>query len=173
MGRPPRCLICNNPALKGYVDDSLNRGLSNAGIAASIVAMGGKLDPDVIGRHKNNHWVKPIPSDAPKPTTRDLNIMVRDKVLDAIEDVPGEGLLLMGKEFAPALNAGLKAQAALDKREATNKKLGIAAGALSLQAWLAGLSSAPTPPELDDGNTIEGDAVVLHSPGEEGHISEE
>lgn len=156
-----RCLICKNPPLRDYVDGGLNKGLSNSGIAAAFEAAGGKLDPEVVGRHKNNHWVKPVRPDGPKPTQRDLNIMVRDKVADAIEDIPGEGLLLMGKEMGPALNAGLKAQAALDKREATNKKLGIAAGALSLQAWLAGLGDRPEPPELEDGNTIEGTAVEL------------
>ena len=160
-GRPPRCLICANPALKGFVDDSLTKGLSNAAIAAGVIAVGGKLDTDVIGRHKAGHWVKPVREGAPVPTNRDLAIMVRDKVADAIEDIPGEGILLMGKELAPAINAGLKAQAAIDKKAVANAKLGLAAGALTLQAWLAGLSSAPVPPELEDGNTIEGEAVEL------------
>lgn len=173
MGRPPRCLICNNPPLRGYVDDALHRGMSYAGIAASIVALGGKLDPDVISRHKQNHYVPRADPDAPKPTNRDLAIIMREKVADAVEDMDPKALLFMGKDLAPMVGKGLQAQAILDKREATNKKLGIAAGALSLQAWLAGLGSAPPPPELDDGNTIDGDAVVLHSPGEEGHISEE
>ena len=158
MGRPPRCLICNNPALKGFVDDSLDKGLTMVAIAASIEAVGGKLDPDVIGRHKNNgHWVKKVRTEH-QPTARDLAIMVRDKVADAIEDIPGEGLLLMGKEFGPALNAGLKAQAAIDKKAAVQAKLGLEAGALSLQLHLAGLRDLPPPPELDDGNTIEGEA---------------
>lgn len=161
MGRPPRCLICNNPALRSYVDDALDKGITMVGIAASIEALGGKLDPEVIGRHKNNgHWVKKVQTEH-KPTNRDLAIMVRDKVADAIEDIPGEGLLLMGKEFAPALNAGLKAQAAIDKKAATQAKLGLEAGALSLQLHLAGLRDLPPPPELDDGNTIEGEAVEV------------
>lgn len=156
-----RCLVCNTPALRDYVNGGLNKGLSNAGIAAGLVAAGGKLDPDVVGRHKAAHWTRPVDPEAPKPTYRDLNIMVRDKVAEAIEDIPGEGLLLMGKELVPAINAGLKAQAALDKREVAHKKLGIAAGALSLQVWLAGLSSAPPPPELEDGNTVDGEAVEV------------
>lgn len=156
-----RCLICKNPALRDYVDGGLNKGLSARGIAAAMEAAGGKLDPDVVSRHKNNHWVAPVRDDAPKPTNRDLAIMVRDKVADAIEDMPGEAIVLMGKEIAPAINAGLKAQAAIDKKAATNAKLGLAAGALTLQAWLAGLSEAPVPPELEDGNTVEGEAVEL------------
>lgn len=157
-----RCLICNNEALRSFVDHGLNIGLSAAAIARSIVDMDGKMDPDVISRHKNNgHWVKPVDPDAPQPTKRDLAIMVRDKVAAAIEHKDPDALLYMGKELAPMIGKGLQAQAQLDKREATNKKLGLAAGALSLQAWIAGLGSAPTPPELDDGLTIEGTAVEV------------
>lgn len=156
-----RCRICGVPALRDYVDGALNKGLSARAVAAGVDAMGGTLDPDVVNRHKRNHWTMPVREDAPRPTSRDLAIMVRDKVADVVEDTPAEGLVLMGKEFGPALNAGLKAQAMLDKREAANKKLGIAAGALSLQMWLAGLGEAPPPPELDDGNTFEGEAVEV------------
>ena len=156
-----RCRVCGNPALRDYVDSALNKGLSNRAIAAGIDAMGGTLDPDVVGRHKKAHWTMPVRAEAPTPTKRDLAIMVQEKVADAIEDMPGEGILLMGKELAPAINAGLKAQAMIDKREAVNKKLGIAAGALSLQMWLAGLSDTKPPAELDDPNIVEGEAVEL------------
>lgn len=156
------------------MDGALNKGISNRGVSAGIDAMGGSLDPDIVARHKVAHWVKPVRPDAPKATARDLAIMVRDKVVEAIEDIPGEGLLLMGDAFGPTLNAGLKAQTILDKREAVNKKLGIAAGALSLQMWLAGLNESAPPPELDDGLTIEGEAVeVLHTEDEEGPNSED
>lgn len=124
-------------------------------------AMGGSIDPETVGRHKSRHWRMPVRDDAPKATARDLAVMVRDKVADVVQDMPGEGLVLMGKELAPALNAGLKAQGMLDKREQVNKKLGIAAGALSLQMWLAGLHDVAPPAELDDGNTIDGDAVEV------------
>lgn len=145
-----------------------------SGIAASVVAMGGKLDPDVIGRHKRGHWTKPVDPDAPKPTGRDLAIIMRDKVADAVGDMDPKALLYMGKDLAPMVGKGLQAQSILDKRDATNKKLGIAAGALSLQAWLAGLGSAPQPPDLlEDGKTIEGVAVLLHTESEEGPGSEE
>lgn len=154
-----RCLICKNPPLRLFVDDSITRGLSNAGIAASVEQMGGKLDPDVVGRHKAAHYVKPVDPDAPQPTKRDLAIIMRDKVAEAVEPLDPQALLLMGKELAPMVGKGLQAQAILDKRDAINKKLGIAAGALSLQMYLAGLKDAAPPPELEDGNTIEGEAV--------------
>jgi hypothetical protein len=137
------------------VDGGLNRGLSNAGIASAFEAAGGKLDPDVIARHRNAHWVKPVAPDAPKPTKRDLAIMVRDKVADALVDMPGEGILLMGKELAPAINAGLKAEAALDKREALDKKLMVTAG---LPAFLQMMEDERLARrQLEDGNTIEGE----------------
>lgn len=161
MARAVRCLICQNPPLRGFVDDALNKGFSNAGISASVEQMGGTLNADVVARHKASHWVRPVDPDAPKHTTRDLAIIMRDKVADAVEPLDPQTLLLMGKDLAPMVGKGLQAQAILDKRDATNKKLGIAAGALSLQAWLAGLRDVPTPPELDDGLTIEGKAVEL------------
>lgn len=120
--------------------------------------MGGTLDPDVVGRHKNNHWTKRERVEGPKPTKRDLATMLRDKVAEAVEDLTPEALMYMGKDLAPMVGKGLQAEAILDKREVNEKRLGIAAGALSLQAWLAGLGASTEPPkELDDGNTIEGE----------------
>lgn len=156
-----RCRVCGSPALLDYVNGGLNKGLSARAIAAGIEAMGGNIDPDTISRHKAKHWTAPVREGAPQPTQRDLAIIMRDKVVEAVADVPAEALLLMGKEFAPMIGKGLQAQSMLDKREAINKKLGIAAGALSLQMWLAGLGETEPPPELDDGNTIEGEAVEV------------
>jgi len=152
-----RCLICKNAALRLFVDHGLEQGLSNAGIAASVVELGGKLDPDVVGRHKANHWTKPERTEGPKPTQRDLNIMVRDKVADAVEDMTPEALLYLGKDLAPMVNAGLKAQGALDKQVQHREKLGAS-------LWLAGFQAQlnPAAPELEDGNTVEGEAVEVH-----------
>lgn len=155
-----RCIICQNPSLHDYVDGALNKGFSNAGISAAISNMSGKLDPDVISRHKRNHWVPPVDPEAAKPTQRDLNIMLRDKVAQAVEPMSGEALLLMGKELAPMVAQGLKAQSALDRRAVQDRKLGLAEGALGFQMFLAGLGQAPTP-ELDDPNVIEGEAVEV------------
>jgi hypothetical protein len=150
-----RCLICQNPSLRSYVDGGLNKGVSNAGIAAGLAAAGGTLDPDVIGRHKNNHWTKPEEPGAPKPTKRDLAIMLRDQVIERIEagDVD-----ILDKEVAPGLGVGLKAQALLDKREQTERKLGLAAGYLGLQLFLQGLGDErPEPVMIEDGLTVEGE----------------
>lgn len=140
----------------------LDKGVSARGIASGIADVGGKLDPDVVSRHKANHWTKPARTDGPQPTRGDLAIMVRDKVADMVVDMDSDALLVFGKEVGPIIGKGLQAQAILDKREVNDKKLGLAAGALSLQAWLAGLGQTTAPPkELDDGNTIEGEAVEV------------
>jgi hypothetical protein len=122
-----------------------------------VVDLGGKLDPDVVGRHKAKHWVKPERTEGPQPTARDLNIMVRDKVADAVQDMSGEALLYMGKDLAPMVNAGLKAQTALDRQVQHREKLGAA-------LWLAGFQAQlnPAPAELEDGQTVEGEAVEVH-----------
>lgn len=157
-----------------FVNGLLDKGVSNRGIASAIADVGGTLDPDVVGRHKNNHWKKPERTEGPQPTKGDLAIMVRDKVADLIEDMDPDTMMVFGKDVGPLLGKGLAAQAILDKREVNDKKLGIAAGALSIQAWLAGLGRVEQPPELDDGMTFEGEAVeVLHTPGEDGLRSEE
>lgn len=156
-----RCLICKNPSLLLYVNGLLDKGITNAGIAAGVVDMGGKLDPDVIGRHKNGHWVKPERAEGPKATKGDLAVLVRDKVYDMVDELTPEALMVLGKDFSPVIGQGIKAQTLIDKREQLDKKLGIQAGAIALQAWIAGLGHSPPPPELDDGNTIEGESVEL------------
>lgn len=154
-----RCLICNSAPLRLFVDTLLDKGISNAGIAAAIVDVGGKLDPDVVGRHKNNgHWAPPVRKDGPQPTKTDLAVLVRDKAYEAIKDKDPDMLLLMGKEVAPLIAKGLQAETILDKRTVNAQKHGIAAGALALQVFLAGLGNGAPPPELEDGNTIEGEA---------------
>ena len=164
-----RCLICNNDALLTYVNTGLNKGLSNRAIVSGLMAAGGKLDPEVVGRHKNNHWTKPKEPGAPEPTKRDVAIMLADRVAAQIArtDVVTDeetGITydpLLHKDLAPGLTLGLKAQQILDKRQQEKNKLGLAAGALGFQMYLAGLGRETDPPELEDGLTIDGEAVEL------------
>lgn len=173
-----RCMICKNPTLREIVDTALDKGKSNAGISAMFEQVGAKLDPEVIGRHKNNHWKPPVDPAAPQPTKRDLAISLRDRVAKAIDDLPAErGALvdvidldgkrvtgfietdpILDKDLAPALSAGLKAQALLDKREVNQQRLGLAQGYLGLQLLLQGLGEPPVEPlMIDDPDTIEGE----------------
>ena len=156
-----KCVVCAVPATRLYVDTLLDKGLSNAGIAAGILDMGGKMDPERVARHRRDHWVKPERTEGPRPTKRDLATLVRDKVADAVEDLSPEALLIMGKDLGPMIGKGLQAESLLDKRTVNDRKLGLAAGALSLQVWLAGLGQSAPPPELDDGNTVDGEAVEV------------
>lgn len=151
-----KCRICDNASTALFVNTLLDKGISNAGIAKSIMELGGDLDADIIGRHKNRHWTKPEPASGPKATKGDLALLVRDKTYEMVEDLSPDAMLLMGKDLAPIVGKGLNAQALIDKREQLDKKLGIQAGAIALQAWIAGLGRSEPPPELDDGNTIEG-----------------
>jgi hypothetical protein len=141
------------------VDDSLNRGLSNVGISAAIAELGGTLDRLVIARHKENHWTKPVNPDAPRPTMRDLAITMRDKVLEAVEPMDAEALLYMGKDLAPMIGQGLKAQAILDKREQATKKNTQADILLSLLAALRGEGRPML--QIEDGTVVDGVAVAL------------
>jgi hypothetical protein len=138
------------------VNTLLDKGLSNAGVSSAIVDAGGELDPDVVARHRKSHWVKPERAEGPKPTRRDLAVLVRDKTYELVDDMTPEALLVYGRDLAPVIGKGLQAEGLIDKREVNQKKLGLAAGALSLQAWIAGLNVSQQPPELEDGTIIEG-----------------
>lgn len=158
-----RCSICNAPALADYVNAGLDKGLTSAGIAAGLAAAGGSLDPDVVSRHRKHYVPKPKP-DAPKPTKRDLAVVVRDRMLDQIERMPvieeEDGTQfdpLLNKHLAPAIGAGLKAQALLDKREAVAAKANLGAGLLALVERLDRLGAGPPVPQLEDGQTLEGE----------------
>lgn len=154
----PRCLICKNEGLLLFVNALLDKGLSNRGVSAAIEAADGKLDPDVVARHRNGHYTAPVEAPKTQPTKRDLAILVRDKAYEAIEGRDPEALLWLGKEFAPLINSGLRAEAILDKREAVKAKQ--SGGALLLDA-LKALLLGPPAAQLEDGKTVEGEFVEV------------
>ena len=156
MAGKVRCTICNNVGFKRFVDQAIADGFSNKAIAAWVLEMGSKLDEEIIGRHKNRHYMPKVDPAAPKPTAGDLAKLVEEKAYDAIADLSPEALLVFGKEATPVINAGLKAQAIREKREVTNRKLGIAEGELTLQALIAGFGREVAG-QLEDGTTVEGE----------------
>ena len=90
---------------------------------------------------------------APARTKKDLAVLVRDRVLEQVED---ESMDIMDPRAQAAIGSGLKAQALLDKREQQQKKHTQADALVALLGALRGESY--TPPMLDDGMTIEGEA---------------
>lgn len=99
--------------------------------------------------------VGPAPSvPLPAVSTTDLAVAVRDRMLHIVGSMNDDQLL--NKDFAAAISNGLKAQNTLDAREKVKAKSGqsleLVAG---LRALLTG-ALAP-PPQLEDGETFEGD----------------
>jgi hypothetical protein len=98
--------------------------------------------------------VKESPGVEPPPKT-DVAKLLRDRYHDIINQMSDEDLLV--KDFAPGLNVALKAQAQLDKREAQKSKGENAELAFAIIAMLGGQA----PLQLNDGNTVEGEAVEI------------
>ncbi|HET7070107.1 MAG TPA: hypothetical protein VFI40_04730 [Nocardioides sp.] len=146
--------------MRAYVNAGLDKGLSNVGISAGVFAIGGKLDTDVIARHKKAHWTRPVSPDAPRPTKRDLALTLRDKVAEGVD----QGTLdVFDPEVQPVLKTGLQAEALLDKRAARSDGQ---KAAIQIAVLLAGgPGGLYAPPELTDGSeeddVIEGHAVEV------------
>lgn len=150
-----RCTICANPTAKRLINGSLDDGMTAASISRQLEAVGATVTADTISRHRK-HYRDGEPL-APKGTRKaDLAILVRDRAVDMFEN---EELDLRNKDHAAGIGAGLKAQGLLDGREKLKAKTG---QTLELLAGLRALLSGALPPlQLDDGNTVEGEAVEV------------
>ena len=148
-----RCSICANPLAKRTTNDQLREGMSAAAISRMFEGIGAAITPDTINRHKR-HWDDDEPI-APKGTRKtDLALLVRDKAIQQFED--GE-LDLRNKDSVPGITAGLKAQNILENREKTAAKNAFAELGRGLLTMFLG--EVPLPRQLEDGNTVEGEAV--------------
>jgi hypothetical protein len=142
------------------IDASLDEGMTAAGISRQLEGIGATVTAEVIARHRKHYQDgRPI---VPKGTRKsDLAILVRDKVMDRVDTNDGDMLeaMLFSKEGQGALNVGLKAQAILDGREKIKAKTG---QTLELLAGLrAILTGGIVPLQIEDGMTIEGEAVEV------------
>jgi len=157
MGVP--CTVCKNPGVRKVVDGYLEEGTTGAGVSRALADLGLNLSPEVINRHKTHY--EP-PKERQKGTRKaDFAVIIRDK---AIEQVQSGELDLTDKDQVAGINAGLKAQAILDKREVFKAKAGTAE-----LAWaLLGIFGQQTPPpaQLDDGMTVEGTFEEVEPDGE-------
>ena len=158
-----RCTICRNATLRATIDRGLEIGLSNAGISRQLAEFGAAVEPTVIGRHKT-HWVKLKPPEM-QHTKRDAAIIIKEKLLNAIEDREAgpDGLNILDKDLQPALTTALKAQGLQDSREKAKAKTGTAELAFAIIRMLGGQAPVAA---LDDGLTIEGDFEEVDGPAE-------
>jgi hypothetical protein len=87
----------------------------------------------------------------PTPSSGDLATLLRNRYLAVVAEMTDDQLL--NKDFAAALQVGLKAQGQLDAREKAKAKQGTAEQAFAIIAMLRG----DIPLQLEDGRTLEGD----------------
>jgi hypothetical protein len=156
----PKCKICKDPVFRKAVDAKLVAGLAILAIGRQMRDAGyPTTSQPMIWRHQQH--AKPFLQKAREDSTRkskDLAIVVRDKVLEAVED----GSLSVTDRNWKNVTPGLQAQNLLDKREARVDDRKTA----DLLARL--LYGAPgvivMPPErllIADGSDIEGEFVEV------------
>ena len=152
----PRCTVCENPTIRRMIDDSLEEGVSGAGISRHLEGVGCDVSAEIINRHKLHY--RPEPERPVGTRKRDFAVMVRDKAADLLEN--GE-LYLTDKDKVPGINAGLKAQSVIDRREVVAKKQ---TKADVLIALLAALRGESIPAQIGPGVIIEGEAIEIDGP---------
>lgn len=156
---PPLCSVCKNPGVRKVVDGYLEESVTVAGIHRALGELGLNLSADVLSRHRTHY--EP-PATRQKGTRKaDFAVIIRDK---AIEQVQSGELDLTDKDQVAGINAGLKAQAILDKREVFKAKAGTAELAWALLGIFG--QQTPPPPQLDDGRTVEGTFEEVEPDGE-------
>lgn len=159
----PRCSVCSaGIALVRWVDGAPEP--SAAALSRQAQALGMDLSPERINTHRKHRKEEGVT--APAKTKRDAAIFIRDKMMEKLEALDAEptedgkdNLVILHKDFQPAVNSMLKAQSLLDSREKAQKGGGSAELAFAILRMLRGES--PEPLALDDGMTIDGEAVDL------------
>ncbi len=169
-----RCTICDNPVRAQIVNPLLDQKMTSVGIERYAAEAGIKITADVINRHKKHYkaeYVRP-----PGTSKRDAAIIIKNRVLDAlerVEDRPGQwigegedrtwvpGSSILDKDLQPALRTALDAQKTEDAREKAKQGKGTAELAFAIIAMLEG---RPPMLALDDGMTIDGEAVEVDGP---------
>lgn len=145
----PLCSICKaGVSLVRYVDASPDLTAAALSRQAALVGMG--LSAERILTHRKHRKAEEPASIA--KNKRDFAIVVRDRALSMMDS---EELALDNKDLVPGINAGLKAQSIIDSREKQKAKHGSAELAFAIIQMLSGRS--PDVPQLEDGNTIEGE----------------
>lgn len=144
-----RCSICKTPALAKFVDASPD--LTMAALSRQAETLGMDLTADRISTHRTHREAEvPIGQGVAKRKS-DFAALVRERAYEQFEN--GE-LDLTLKDHAAGINAGLKAQGILDKREQQQKKHTQADMLVALLGALRGegymLPSPVAPPDAID-----------------------
>jgi len=158
------CVICNDLVLNGFVAEEAQKGTRNSLIASKASIRGYPLTGMRVTSHLKHAPVEEIdpysvPKD-PKPekpaiSKRDAAAIIKDRLLDALEarENSEEGLDILDKDLQPALKSALAAQSMEDKRE--QKKV-------TQNFWVQLYTGQQGElPQLDDGVTIDGQAVEV------------
>jgi hypothetical protein len=149
------CKICSDPAARTPIDEMQFKADPDTSIQRIMKLRGFDVSTAVLSRHRREaHRLTYEPRENEKPTLakRDLAILVRDKMYEAIEALPADAMLI--KEFQPAIGNAIRSQTAIDKRE--TKKVGNQTFILQLAAAMGErLGLAPGP------DVIEGEATEL------------
>jgi hypothetical protein len=114
------------------------------------------LSPERILTHRK-HRKDEEPSRIAK-TKKDFALLVRDK---AVEQFEAGHLDLTDKDTVPGIKAGLGAQSIINKEAAAQKNVSIEIGKALLQLISGAVAMDDDPLLIDDGLTIEGEAVEV------------
>lgn len=138
------------PALVKFVDASPD--LSASALSRQAGSLGIDLTTDRISTHRKHREAERPVGEGIAKQKRDFAVLVQEKAVQQLES--GE-LDLMDKNAVPGINAGLKAQAIIDKRELGVKKH---AASEMLVALLSALRGESPVRELEP-PTIEGQYI--------------
>jgi hypothetical protein len=154
-----RCMICDDKLACRAIDEELEKGMTGAALSRLMTLRGFEVTAPTVLQHAKHR--QPMAPPGVAKTKKDLATLVRDRVLQKIEN---DKFDILDKEIQPALKTGLMAEGLLDKREArTDDKKQVIQLAVLLAGGAAGLVA---PPELTDGGepddeVFEGEAVRL------------
>lgn len=147
------CKVCDDLVMKETVNIRLRKGQTFAFIARFLTMNGTSVTAETISKHAKHYRDDEIepPSEKPALLKRDLAVLVRDRMYDAIEAMPTDAMLV--KDFQPALANAIRAQGAIDKRE--TKKVGSQTFILQLAAAMGERLGITAGPEIIEGEATQ------------------
>lgn len=153
-----KCMVCDDKLACRAVDEELEKGMSGAAVARLMTLRGFQVTAPTINEHNKHRQPMATPDVA--RTKKDLATLLRDKIMEKVENNPEFDIL--DKEVQPALKTGLMAEGLIDKRVArTDDKKAAIQIAVLLAGGPAGLLAPPDLRGDEDDNVIDGEAVEV------------